>query len=117
VQSLQVDPGDTLERYVFAAFEEMYAAFERDRVSLPPGCLYEIRYEDLVADPVGGMRAAYEQLQLGEFDRVQSHFQKQADSMKRYRTNSYSQDPRIVSDIARRWKPFIDRYGYEVPSN
>ena len=117
VQSLQVDPGDTLERYVFAAFEEMYAAFERDRVSLPPGCLYEIRYEDLVADPVGGMRAAYEQLQLGEFDRVQSRFQKQADSMKRYRTNSYSQDPRIVSDIARRWKPFIDRYGYEVPSN
>jgi len=48
---------------------------------------------------------------------VQSRFQKQADSMKRYRTNSYSQDPRIVSDIARRWKPFIDRYGYEVPSN
>jgi hypothetical protein len=35
-QALQVDPGDTLERYVFAAFDQMYAAFERDRATLPP---------------------------------------------------------------------------------
>jgi hypothetical protein len=95
VQGLQVDRGDTLEPYVFAAFDEMYAAFERDRATLPPGRLHEIRYEDLVADPVGRMAEAYERLELGDFQRVRGDFETMAASMKR---------------------PFLDRYGYEVPA-
>jgi hypothetical protein len=35
--------------------------------------------------------------------------------MKRYRAGTYQHDPRIVAEIARRWRPFIDRYGYAVP--
>ena len=116
VQSLQVDRGEALERYVFNAFDEMYAAFERDRQTLSPGRLHEVRYEDLVADPVGRLREAYERLELGDFDRVRPALQKQAESMKRYRTNTYRHDPRIVAEIASRWKPFIERYGYEVPA-
>jgi hypothetical protein len=116
VQGLQVDRGDTLEPYVFAAFDEMYAAFERDRATLPPGRLHEIRYEDLVADPVGRMAEAYERLELGDFQRVRGDFETMAASMKRYRTNTYDHDPRIVAEIAHRWRPFLDRYGYEVPA-
>ena len=115
VQSLQVDPGDTLEPYVFAAFEEMYEAFERDRVTLPASRLHEVRYEDLVADPVGRLAAAYEQLELGEFAAVRGALEETSRSMKRYRTNTYAHDPRIVAEISRRWKPFIDRYGYAPP--
>lgn len=115
VQGLQVDPGDRLEEYVFAAFEEMYAAFDRDRATLPEGRLHEIRYEDLVADPVGRLAEAYERLGLEDFARVRRPLEEQARSMKCYRTNTYSHDPRIVAEVARRWRPFIDRYGYEVP--
>jgi hypothetical protein len=35
--------------------------------------------------------------------------------MKHYRTNTYQNDPRIVAEVSRRWKPFLDRYGYCVP--
>ena len=115
VQSLQVDRGESLERYVFAAFEEMYAAFDRDRATLPANRLHEIRYEDLVADPVGRLEEAYGRLELGGFDRVRPALEAQAASMKRYRTNTYRHDPRIVGEIASRWKPFLDRYGYAVP--
>ena len=115
VRGLQVDPGDRLERYVFAAFEEMYAAFDRDRATIPEGRLHEIRYEDLVADPVGRLAEAYERLGLEDFARVRGPLEDHARSMKRYRTNTYSHDPRIVAEVARRWRPFIDRYGYEVP--
>lgn len=116
VQGLQVDRGESLEEYVFACFEEMYAAFERDRPTVEAGRLYEIRYEDLVADPVGSLAGAYEQLGLGDFAAVQPAFEEQAKSMKRYRTNTYRHDPRIVAEVSRRWQPFVERYGYEVPS-
>lgn len=115
-QGMQIDPGGTLENYVFTAFDEMYAAFERDRAVLPPGRLQEIRYEDLIADPVARMQEVYEKLELGDFDRVLPDFERQARSMKRYRTNTYDHDPRIVNEIASRWRPFIERYGYEIPS-
>jgi hypothetical protein len=35
--------------------------------------------------------------------------------MKRYRTNTYRHDPRLVAEIADRFRPFIDRYRYSVP--
>ena len=116
VQSMQVDRGAGLEDYVFAAFDEMYAAFDRDRGALPDGSLHELRYEDLVADPVGRLAAAYDRLGLGGFDRVRPAVEEQARAMKRYRTASYRHDPRIVAEISRRWRPFIERYGYDVPA-
>ena len=113
VQGLQVDRGEALERYVFACFDEMYAAFERDRARAG-GRLYELRYEDLVADPVGRLAEAYDRLELGGFAAVRPAIEEQARSMKRYRTNTYEHDPRMVAEVARRWRPFIERYGYAL---
>lgn len=117
VQGLQRDDGKRLEEYVFACFEEMYEAFERNRESLAPGQLHELRYEELVKDPVGRLAEAYDALELDDFAAVQPALEEHARSrqMTKYRTNTYRHDPRLVAEIARRWKPFIDRYGYVVP--
>jgi hypothetical protein len=114
-QGLQVDRGERLEAYVFECFEQMYAAFERDRAGLAPGRLHEVRYEDLVVDPVGQIEQAYDRLELGGFSAMREPLSAQAAAMKRYRAGTYQHDPRIVAEIARRWRPFIDRYGYAVP--
>jgi hypothetical protein len=114
-QGLQVPRGERLEDYVFESFERMYAAFERDRAALAPGRLHEIRYEELVADPVGQIGTAYEKLDLGGFDAVRGPLEQEAEKMKQYRASTYRHDPRIVAEIARRWRPFLDRYGYAVP--
>jgi hypothetical protein len=116
VQGLQVSKGESLDHYVFACFDEMYAAFERDRAAVGPDRLHEIRYEDLVADPVGSLASAYERLGLGGFEAMRPALEDQARSMKQYRTNTYRHEPEIVAEVARRWRPFIDRYGYDVPA-
>jgi hypothetical protein len=116
VQGLQIDRGEAIERYVFACFDEMYTAFERDRAAAADR-LYEVRYEDLVADPVGRLAEAYERLDLGGFDAVRPALEAEAKAMKRYRTNTYDHDPRMVAEVGRRWRPFIDRYGYTLPAS
>jgi hypothetical protein len=116
VQGMQVDDGSQADAYVFTTFEKMYAAFDRDRPRLPPDSLHELRYEDLVADPVGRLREAYERLDLGDFSRVEPALEAQVRSMKSYRTNDYRLDPALVEEISRRWRPFMDRYGYAPPA-
>ena len=115
VQAMQIDSGADAEDYVFRCFDTMYAAFERDRPRLAPEQLHEVRYEDLVTDPVAQMEAAYERLGLGDFERVRPAFETQAAAMQKYQRNRYQHDPRIVAAISQRWKPFLDRYGYERP--
>jgi len=116
VQAMQIDSGREAEEYVFRCFDTMYAAFERDRPKLAAGQLHEIRYEDLIADPVAGMADAYAKLDLGDFERVRPAFEAQAASMRKYQTNTYQHDPRIVAAISQRWQPFIERYGYNAPT-
>lgn len=116
VQALQVDTGDSLEEYVYRAFDEMYHAFERDKENIGADRLYEIRYEDLIANPVDIMSHAYNKLNIGDFEKVRDHFEKQAQAMKNYKTNTYDLEPRLIKEITTRWGPFIDRYGYQTPT-
>ena len=67
----------------------MYDAFERDRHLIGPGQFCEVRYEDLVADPVGQMRAVYEQLDLGDFEAVRPAIEEYFADQKDYKTNRY----------------------------
>jgi hypothetical protein len=105
-----------LEEHVFRTFTQMYEVFERDRYLIPTTQFCELRYEDLVANPVEQMQRVYEQLGLGEFERVRpaiaAYFAASAD----YKTNRYTLSEEQRAEIARRWRDYLVRYGYADPS-
>jgi hypothetical protein len=109
---LQVPTYDGLDEHVFATFARMYEVFERDRSLIPPGQLSEVRYEDLVAEPLRQMERIYGELHMGEFERVQpkmaAYFAEKAD----YKTNRYQLPADLAEEVVRRWGPYFDRYGY-----
>jgi hypothetical protein len=111
-QGFQVPRYEGLEERVLRTFSRIYAVFERDRHLIPPGQFCEVRYEDLVQNPVEEMRKIYDQLGLGEFDKVlpalEEHLAEQAD----YQTNRYTISPETRAEISRRWSSFIQKYGY-----
>jgi hypothetical protein len=113
-EGLQVPRYEGLEEHVFHTFERMYEVFERDRGLIPPGQFCEVRYEELVADPVGQVRAVYSRLGLGDFEQVrpavEAYFAEKAD----YKTNRFQLAPETRAEVARRWAAFFKRYGYAV---
>jgi omega-hydroxy-beta-dihydromenaquinone-9 sulfotransferase len=111
-QGLQVPTHEGLEEYVFANFTRMYDAFERDRPLIGPGQFCEVRYEDLVADPVEQMRLVYERLELGDFDAVRPALKEYVAGQKDYKTNRYQITPEMRAAVARRWGKYIRQYGY-----
>ncbi|MGD9126066.1 MAG: sulfotransferase [Planctomycetia bacterium] len=103
-----------LEEYVFERFTQMYTAFERDRHLVPENRFAEVRYEDLVQDFPGRLKQIYGQLELDGFEAVEPKVQKYADRSKSYKTNKYEISDEIRDEIARRWRPYFEKYGYDL---
>jgi hypothetical protein len=101
-----------IERQVLDTFVLMYERFEQDRELVPTGRLVDVRYEDLVADPVGQMRAIYAGLNLGGFAAVEPLLIRHALKSREYRTNKYSLPPEVADRVRGRWAPYFQRYGY-----
>jgi hypothetical protein len=112
-EGLQMPDYRGLDEYVFQTLVRMYDAFERDRPLIDPSRFCEIRYEELVEDPVGQMAKVYEQLHLGEFEKIRPALEKFAAGQKDFKTNKYQLAAEKRSEVAHRWGFFFDRYGYE----
>ena len=114
VQGLQVPSENRawIERYVLDTLVRMYERFEQDRELVPVGRLVDVRYEELVVDPVGQMRTIYEQLRLGGFELVEPALQSHAKKSRDYRTNKYSLPADVADRVRGRWAPYFQRYGY-----
>ena len=107
-----------LEEYVFSTFTHLYERLEIGKKLLPPDRFFEVRYEDLIRDPVGHLRRLYDQLALGGFEAVQPEIEKYLAQHAGYQTNRYKAlDPQAEAEITRRWGEVIRRYGYERTGN
>ncbi len=86
--------------------------YERTRSLVPSGNLYEIRFEDLEADPLGEMRRLYQGLSLPGWEQVEPAITKKLPALTQYRKNSFNMDEDLMRKIYNRWKPSFERYGY-----
>ncbi|MBN1588001.1 MAG: sulfotransferase [Pirellulales bacterium] len=112
VHGFQIPKCEGLEDHVFDTLNRMYDTFDAQRDLIPPGRYSEIRYEDLVADPVDGIRRIYEELELGEFDEALPALREHTAAAAGYKTNRYELPAETRDEITRRWGSFIERYGY-----
>ncbi len=105
-----------LEEQIFETFVRLYDRLDEGRRHVPPGRYHELRYEDLVRDPVGQIQTLYERLELPGFEQVRPRLEAHAQSTSDYETNRYRLSPETEREITRRWGDVIRRLGYHVRS-
>ncbi len=101
-----------LDDYVLEMFQRLTVAFEEDRHLIPEDRLVEIRYEDLVKDPIASMRDIYQRLGIPKFDEAEGPMRAILTDRSDHRVSSYRLPKDIARKVVDRLKPFIDRYGY-----
>jgi len=111
-QSLQKPSFAGLENNVLATFNRLYEGLEKGRAIVHPSRFYELRYEDLVRDPMSELQKLYEQMDLGAFDDVRPHVQKYMEQTAHYETNTYEISAEQRAQIRRHWGRVIEQYGY-----
>lgn len=113
---LQVPRFKGIEEQVFTTFCRMYEAFERDHSRIPQGQIADVRYEDLVANPMAEMERLYRELNLGDFEPVRPVLEPFVGEQRKFKTNRYEIAPELRREITRRWRFYFDRYGYACDS-
>ena len=111
-QGFQKPRFEGLEEYVFNTFLDMHRALDDARAEVPTARFHELRYEDLVADPIGQLEAIYARLELGDFDPARPSVERYLERVKDYKTNRYELPVELHAEINRRWGEVIRRHGY-----
>jgi hypothetical protein len=101
-----------LDDYVLDTYARFTQAYAEDRHLIPEDHLVEIRYEDLVQDPIAAMRDIYAKLGLEGFEQAEGPMRAFLADRADHRVSSYQLPKALARKIADRLKPFIDRYGY-----
>jgi len=114
VQGFQFPRHEHLDEFVLSAFERMYRGFEEQRREIPADRIYELRYEDLVRDPIGEIRKLYQALPLGDFEALRGPLEEYLARQKDYQTNVHELPEEIREAIGQRWAGYCQRYGYQL---
>ena len=113
IQGMQIEKDDSrLEKYVWECLTRMYAAFESDRALIPAGRIIDVRYEDLIAQPVKTVEDVYAQLQLGDFSVVGPMISKRFADDREYQVNEHRINPSMEAAVLEHWGAYATRYGY-----
>ena len=111
-QAFQIPDYKGLDEYVFATYLRLHEQLDRTRHLIAPQNFYEIRYEDLVDDPLGQVERLYDGLQLGEFAHARPGIEEYLKSIEGYATNCYDVAPDVKGQITDRWGGQIAKYDY-----
>jgi hypothetical protein len=111
-----VPEGDMWTEDVLQVFMRLFEGYEHGRNLIPPGRLAEIRYEELVADPVSTIRDLYGRLDLGDFAPAEPPVRAYLQREKGHRRNRFALTADERRRIAERWAPYFRRFGYPIES-
>ncbi|MCE9525467.1 MAG: sulfotransferase, partial [Planctomycetales bacterium] len=117
VQGLQMPLGTAAdekqrEEYVFECLTRMYRGFEKQRPEIDPKNICELRYEQLIKNPVAELERVYQELGLEDFAAVQAPLEAYVSKQKDYQPNKHELDEELKAEIRRRWGEYFEKYGY-----
>jgi hypothetical protein len=104
-----------LEELVLSTFVRLYERLEEGRKLLDPRQFYELRYEELIADPEGEVRKIYEHFGWGGFDEALPRLRAYWAGVSGYETNKHQLTAEERARVSERWGEVIRRYRYDVP--
>jgi hypothetical protein len=103
-----------LDEEVLDTFVRMHARLDEAKAVIPPGRFHEVRYEDLLREPLERIQSIYRDLDLGKFEPARKHVEAYLNGVRTYETNRYVLSPAEYDAVTRRWGAIIRRQRYPI---
>jgi omega-hydroxy-beta-dihydromenaquinone-9 sulfotransferase len=108
---------DEIEAFVLAAYVLHEEAIAEGVRHVDPRLIARVRYEGLIADPVGQMARLYDELQLQDFEVVRRPLQSYLASVADHTRNSFRLSPGQKQRVDAVWGMLIRDKGYGWPDD
>lgn len=109
-------PADNYATRCLENFRALMDSYYNATDDLPPGGAVDVRYEDVVQDPLRAIRAAYSALGMEVTPEFERRLQAYVESVSGYRKNRFATldaDERAEVDGA--MAPYLQQWGYDQP--
>ncbi|HWR27340.1 MAG TPA: sulfotransferase [Candidatus Thermoplasmatota archaeon] len=113
--ALQEASEEEIEQQVVSNYIRLMKSFFEQKEQIQTDRFVEIKYEDLIVDPMKHIQYIYETLRIPGLETAMPHMMKYLERQSGYKTNVYSIDEKIVNHVDKNWKFTIDRWRYSPP--
>lgn len=110
-------PEEQVAADIAAEYRSTEERYLEARASIPPGQITEMRFQDLLADPLGELRRAYTALGLDYTERFEQNVLEYLDAVRSYRQNSHkSVDNEHAEHRIQELAPLARAFGHDRPA-
>ncbi len=106
-----------IEDEIINVYKKLMRRYLKQRMDIPRGQLAEVRFEDLVSQPVSEIWKIYEQLDLDNFKKAKPYFNLFLDQKAKGKSSDYRYENHIMKKINRNWRFAFKQWNYSVISS
>jgi len=115
--SLESASSEQIEKFILSAYLIHEEAIAEGIRKTAPENIARVRYEDLVANPLGEMKRIYSELKLSGFEDAQPALEKYIASVAGHQRNRLVLSPAQKDSVDETWGALIREKGYSWPEN
>lgn len=105
-------PKDESEEAQFEIYENMYKKYFDEKDLIPEGHLIEVRYEEVIKNPLENIENIYIELGIKGFEKAKPAIEKYIETQKSYKPNIYQIDPQLMKKISQRYDFTFKKWNY-----
>jgi len=98
---------------ILKIFNTIQEEYESSKMALQENELIEIRYNDLINNPLKMLENIYNRLEIRGFEKISEKAQKYIDEQKIYEINKHELEKRIIEDVNNNWAEYREKYGFK----
>jgi hypothetical protein len=113
--ALQNASDEDIEQQVIQNYIRLMNSYFEQKEKIPKDKFVELKYEDLISNPIEQINRIYSTLKLSGFEDAVPKIKKYLEKQSNYKTNVYAMDEKIIQHVNKNWKFTIDRWRYTPP--
>ena len=113
--ALQNAKQEEIEKQVIENYKRLMKSYFKQKTQIPKDKLVNIKYEDLVSNPIEQVKKIYSKFNLPGLKNALPEMQKYLEKQKDYKTNVYNIDKKIINLVKKNWNFTIDMWDYKPP--
>ena len=113
--ALQNVKEEVLEEQVIENYKRLMNSYFDQKKLIPKENLIDLKYEDLVSDPIKEVEKIYSKLKLPGLKDALPEMHKYLKTKSDYKPDVYSIDKKILQRVENNWDFAIKKYNYKPP--